>query len=58
MDKKFLTIKEASEFTGISWYVLRNAIDKGTIPAVKLANRYCINKRELMKALHMEEEHE
>ena len=58
MDKKFLTIKEASEFTGISRVVLRGAIDAGIIPAVKLAKRYRINKRELMKALHMEEEHE
>ena len=58
MDKKFLSIKEASEFTGISRHVLRDAIDAGIIPAVKLAKRYRINKRALMKALHMEEDDE
>lgn len=57
-NKKFLSIKEAAEFTGLSTNVLRRAIRDGAIPAIKTAKYHLINKRELMKALHMEEDDE
>jgi excisionase family DNA binding protein len=50
--KKHMSISEASEFTGLSKYFMKNGIRKGTIPYIKSRNRFLINIDELLKTIN------
>lgn len=52
--KRFLTIEETAEQTGLSVYYLRQGIRKGWIPHIKCGNKSMINYAKLIELLDAE----
>lgn len=49
--RMMLTIKEASELTGLSYNAIRQMCIKGEIPFIKAGSKYLINKEKLLEYL-------
>jgi len=50
-NKKFLSIKDASRYTGLSTYFIRNGCKDNTIPCIQSGTKYYVNMDALLAVL-------
>jgi len=55
--EELLTIEELAEYLKISKHTLYKMVEKGKIPALKIANRWRFKKRKIEKWLEEHENH-
>ena len=53
-EKKFLTIQEAAERTGLAVYYIRQGIKKGKIPYIRCGNKAMVNIKKFLEMLDEE----
>lgn len=56
MTKPFLTIKEASQVTGLSQYFLRSGCRDGSVPCIRSGRTYMVNVPALLRKLEHQAE--